>query len=763
MQAAAPSRDRGAPKRKSRGQDHASHSESPHDPRLRSHSSRLTVRLLEGKDPEGSLWTVSVLPEGPSENTHGGFPIYYPGGLLERAAPRLEGAPAYIYQLGEAGFDHFPRPYRDDQGSFLANLIGWYRKPRVEERDGKRTLVADLYIHRGAKSVRRFLKDAWAAGVRLGISIVADGAARIREHLGRTYAWMEELFFASADPVSRPATDARFLALLESDSRFNAQSPRSEVQGPTSEIHEPTKFRCRTSEVARPYWKGGPMKTVSHYLLELAERQAPDLIKGGQTGGKVLSPEEAIALATGLVETLDADAFPEATLRKRLGRVREAIEAEDLASAKNQLEAILLVESSDPSPTSDVPGPASETVEESDRRAKTSEVDESATERDGAGDDREDVTHRAAEAAENREDPRYSRLQAHFGEEAAQTLVDALGDRALACLPAEAEAERDGAAPKGKLRELLELIQQGRTQDAITLLEEILGAPRSPYPGPQGSPYPTPVPQGVKQVAAMAEEGKPDGAHSKDTDPAPVTEPAGSSEEEEVSGGRHPHQDKDQEAQGSPPGAEDARIEDLERKLGLRETREVLESLIAAEDPPLPPVIADRLWAEFAQVVSTEAEIGEAIARERAYAEALAKESQEGPRSPEERRLARATAEVTGRLENLAKAQEERMKEMEAELADLKRKEKRVSLQEAFEERLRRQLLDGEAVDEPDEAQIAEALKSENEFVDALLGSMASQVTGMGTSVSAVSVEESQQVMEGWFDRVFGIESDGEE
>nr|AGF93102.1 hypothetical protein FLSS-17_0010 [uncultured organism] len=172
-------------------------------------------RILES-DQEGKSWKVSLIEEGASSNGYNGYKRYYPGTLLENIVERFEDIPAYMYQAGEDILDHLPEDARKI-GQLNLNLIGFYENPRLETIEGKKNIVADLKVHDGAESVRELLKDMWNRGKELGVSIVAEGKVEIGKVKGKKYAVMKDIIPESVDPVTNPATGARFLELKEKE------------------------------------------------------------------------------------------------------------------------------------------------------------------------------------------------------------------------------------------------------------------------------------------------------------------------------------------------------------------------------------------------------------------------------------------------------------------------------------------------------------------------------------------------------------------
>lgn len=247
---------------------------------------QIPIRLLES-EKEGKVWKVSLLDEGPSQNTYQGAPIFYTKELLEKVVKRFDGLPAYVYQAGDISFDHLPAKYQKKRGDLILNKIGWYKNPRLERINEVWHLVADLHIHEGAEAIRKFLKDAWDRGKRIGASIVADGFAELKKIKDRWYAVMEDLVPKSCDPVSNPATGARFIKLLESE--------------------------------------GGSMN-IQEKLLELAKKLAPDLV---EEADQELTKDDQVELVDSLMEGLDTESFPEDLLRNQLARLREAIFTEE--------------------------------------------------------------------------------------------------------------------------------------------------------------------------------------------------------------------------------------------------------------------------------------------------------------------------------------------------------------------------------------------------------------------------------------------------
>ena len=176
---------------------------------------RIKAGVLES-EKEGKVWKVSLIEEGPSNNTYNGYARLYPAELLEKVVDKFENVPAYMYQAGKNVLDHLPEEAQD-LGQLNLNLIGFYHNPRLEEINGKTNVVADLKIHEEAKSVRKLLKEMWERGKSLGASIVAKGRVNVEAREGGQYAVMKDLQPISVDPVSNPATGARFLDLKESE------------------------------------------------------------------------------------------------------------------------------------------------------------------------------------------------------------------------------------------------------------------------------------------------------------------------------------------------------------------------------------------------------------------------------------------------------------------------------------------------------------------------------------------------------------------
>lgn len=249
----------------------------------------IPVKLVE-ESKSGKVWKVSLLSEGASKNTTNGAPRYYPEELLREVCERFEGIPAYVYKAGEEGFDHLPAKYQEKEGDLLLNKIGWYENPRLETIEGETHIVADLKIHDGAESVSKFLKEAWEKGKRLGASIVADGYAKLKKVQDKTYAVMEDLIPKSVDPVSEPATGAKFLELLESE----------EVE-----------------------------MELSEGLVKLAEELKPETLEsfdGGIPEERALQEdEEQLKFIDKLMESFDAESFQEKLVGNQLGRLREAV------------------------------------------------------------------------------------------------------------------------------------------------------------------------------------------------------------------------------------------------------------------------------------------------------------------------------------------------------------------------------------------------------------------------------------------------------
>lgn len=580
------------------------------------------VGLLEAADSVGALWKVRVLPEGESLNRWQGFPIYYSKELLKRVAPKLEGVPAYIYQVGEAGLDHLPEGFRKIADSLIGNMIGWYRNPRVEEKDGRASLVADLYIHSGASHVRKFLKEAWEQGRKLGVSIVADGPVTFKRLGGKMVAWVDDLTFRSADPVSHPATGAEFLALLESD---------------------------RDGIIPRE----ARMEKVSEYLLDLADKIAPDLVASLKEAKTPLAKEEAVALVSSLMETLNVESFPEKNLRDRLQRLRETIESGDFAGAERQLRAILLAEELG------TPGPSPEGVTQG-------------TQSQGA------PTSVSPEAL--------AKLKAEFGEETAGKLLDLLGEKALAYISAEKEDGKSSNPLWEKLGELLELIKAGKTEDAVKLLSAILAGQ---YPSPY--PYPKPVQESV------------------------YTSP------------------------------EARRLSEVERRVAQRE----LEALLS--ESALPEPAKARLRSELGGKRLSAHEMQQAIANEAAYIQRLQelKLAESISPAPLSERLAKLE-------QSLAKLEREAQKQALERV--LREQVAKAGLPSPAEERLQR-LLEQSGPHAWTPEKIEEAVHEESEFVDKLIGALASQVTGMGEGAT-ISLEESEKVLSGFFDEAFGLKEE---
>mgnify|MGYP001106393485 CR=1 FL=1 len=274
----------------------------------------LDITIVEAA-PAGARWRVVVLPEGFSKNTWQGFPIYYPAELLHRVAAKLRGVPAYLYQAGSrAFFDHLPEALREARGQLVANLIGWFDNPRVNrDKQGRLILEAELYLHKGAKAVREFFRDAWELGKKIGFSIVADGRASIRELDGRTVAYMEDLDFASVDPVTYPATDARVVALVESTSQ---PRPRGES--------------------VRREKRGGAVDRLKELIWDLAQRLNVDLAEAGE-----FDMPAAIMSVTKLIDVLNQSSPAEALLREGLLEARKAVEAGAIEFAEALLAGLL--------------------------------------------------------------------------------------------------------------------------------------------------------------------------------------------------------------------------------------------------------------------------------------------------------------------------------------------------------------------------------------------------------------------------------------
>lgn len=165
---------------------------------------------------EGKVWKVSLLEEGPSKNGYNGYKRYYPAELLDDVVERFQDIPAFMYQAGRKVFDHLPEEAREI-GQLNLNLIGFYQNPRVEEIEGKKNIVADLEIHDGAESVKELFMEMWERGKELGASIVAEGNIEVGNVDGDKYAIMKDIMPKSVDPVTNPATGARFLELKEKE------------------------------------------------------------------------------------------------------------------------------------------------------------------------------------------------------------------------------------------------------------------------------------------------------------------------------------------------------------------------------------------------------------------------------------------------------------------------------------------------------------------------------------------------------------------
>ncbi|MFP3953101.1 MAG: hypothetical protein ACLFVS_03125 [Candidatus Acetothermia bacterium] len=315
----------------------------------------LPVRLIEG-EAEGSVWKVSLLEEGPSKNTWKGAQRYYSKELLEEIYPRFDGIPAYVYRAGESSFDHLPGELQQRDGDLILNKIGWYEDPRIEEIDGKTNVVADLHIHEGAESVRKFFREAWDRGKRLGVSIVADGYAQLKKIQEGWYAVLEDLVPRSVDPVTNPATGARFLKLIE-----------TEVDN----------------------------MDLTEGLIKLTEGLSPDLLEEhgiveyGE--GVELEKESQLDLVDGLIAGLEPETFPEELLGNQLRRLREAVFTEEEDKAEAVLGEVFGRKAAD--------GPAGEDVAEDTEQAVTEAVEKL----DGVLDKIEDAVAVDEEPEENPE------------------------------------------------------------------------------------------------------------------------------------------------------------------------------------------------------------------------------------------------------------------------------------------------------------------------------------------------------------------------
>lgn len=445
---------------------------------------------------------------------------------------------------------------------------------------------------------------------------------------------------------------------------------------------------------------------VSRYLLELAGKLAPDLIADVQEAEQELSKDEAIALVTNLIETLNPDSFPEANLKERLNRLRETIEEEDFDSAAEQLSSILLKEEESEEQTEEQP--SSEEVQ----RPVVEQGDQSPEE----GVPKDDM----------------EKLEAHFGEETASRLVELLGDAAVDCLPersSEVRAKEQNILWE-KLKSLLELVEKGEKESAVKLLTAILaGKYPSPYPYPKptyGKPYPKPA------AAAPAEE----------------------SGQEGVSEGQYAMEDNEKEdvmeevRQVDPDEQGIARLAEVERRLAVRETQEMLQTLLQEMDDPLPKPVQERLMQAFSQREATEDELREAIEAEREYARSLVEHREEKhPKSPIEERL----EELSQRLTQL----EEERKQTELREA-VRAQVQEVGLPSPAEQRLMKRLFEGTPKEELTPEKISEAVDQEAKFVDELISTVASQVTGFGEG-ETLTAQESQQVLEGFFAEAFDL------
>jgi len=254
----------------------------------------------KGADPSGSLWEVSVLVEGRSANGP-----YYPPEVLEACYERVNGINSYLYQLQD-GLFHLPEEFqREYDNQLLGNVIGWFSDPRIGVADGKKAIVANLYIHKVAQSVRDFFKECWEHGKQIGFSITALAEYEPRVIADETVEWVTNLWFMSADPVSQPAVaGAQAIRLLES-----------------------------VKEVRKSI-----MKELQKGLEDLVKRVTPDLQVDE------LDRTKAVALVTQIIESLSPDLFPDAPFREKLVRLRDAIEHERDDEAKTLLDALLVAQ-----------------------------------------------------------------------------------------------------------------------------------------------------------------------------------------------------------------------------------------------------------------------------------------------------------------------------------------------------------------------------------------------------------------------------------
>ena len=249
----------------------------------------------------GSRWRICALTAGKSEND-----AYYPAEVLKNDFAGMKDCNSYIYRLDEGAsmvFDHLPAEYLTPfDAPLMGHLIGWFSEPKIETLDGNTAITAELYIHRSAQPVRNFFLDCWEHGKEIGFSITALTAYSNRLFEGEPVHWIEKLWFISCDPVSYPAVKgARALKLLESIKK----EARKEMD-----------------------------EKVLDSLFQIGLKIAPELKATGK------NRDAGIAFCSQLMETLSVEGFPDATIKKRLSSLREALEKDNDAEAQKILALI---------------------------------------------------------------------------------------------------------------------------------------------------------------------------------------------------------------------------------------------------------------------------------------------------------------------------------------------------------------------------------------------------------------------------------------
>jgi hypothetical protein len=161
------------------------------------------VPLAEGEaDPDGKKWEVTLIKAGLSKNRN-----YYPREVLQKAAPLFEGAKA---------FNRSDMEHSWDMGKSVENIVGWFSESKFE--NGR--IRATFNILDTAKWLSEMLLETHKAGVKnlFGLSIVAQGEAKLKRHEGEDVRWVESINQAiSVDPVVDPAAGGQFHKLAAAD------------------------------------------------------------------------------------------------------------------------------------------------------------------------------------------------------------------------------------------------------------------------------------------------------------------------------------------------------------------------------------------------------------------------------------------------------------------------------------------------------------------------------------------------------------------